>query len=279
MPQVLSRIEPLHSTLVAPQDVEMRGMTPQGDQLFYEEIPRTMAVPKLVPSTIKIGPCLDCGGDSRTGKRGSGKIVDTEWDCYRCDGKGEHEIGDQEFKKDPAGNRVYPLNRHKRYTQRRLYFIRSQGNANNEKVDYRAPTEREVAEQERSAGIAKMQETLAATLFDEGFTPQELVAKLRGGPGVKREAQTVGPNGPVEPGDGPVVETEPPVEIKNTEPLGEMATDGPTEPDPDKTYPYPLGGGHYELSNGDKARGEDAALKAEIEIQDARKEMAGSEFF
>jgi hypothetical protein len=120
-----------------------------------------------------------------------------------------------------------------------LFYQLDQGNGNVQVIEYRFPTDDEVAAAKRRQKIAAMQPALAEALVDAGVSPTELLERLR-----QPRASAPAPKAPAPP----VVEED---------------------------FPVDLGDGRWKLSNGQEMEGnEDQALAQEIAVGEARRNAA-----
>ena len=248
MSGVLQKIPKIHAQLVPPQNAVMRGTTPDGKQLWYEEIPMSRSVPRIIPGSVTP----------------------------------ENPKGVQEWKKNLAGEGIYPLRQREDYIWRRLYFLESQGNNNVQKVDYVPKTEEQLAAEEKARMVEAMEHALPAALVEAGLTAADLPRILQAG-----QAQVpveVDEPEAVEPVAAPVV-TETTAEVEDVaEP--EAVVEAPVVEPEEKPihYPVPTGGGWWKLSDGTKIQGKKSkAVKAERlakkAVLEARAEAAGKPSF
>ena len=85
---MLTKIKPFHPPIVPPQGAVMKGMTPDGHQLFYEEVPRTMSVPDYdTDSEFHEETCPHCDG--------TGVFRPTNFPCHRCNGTKVVQVGEE----------------------------------------------------------------------------------------------------------------------------------------------------------------------------------------
>lgn len=166
--------------------------------------------------------------------------------------------GKQRWRKHPTtGDPVYKLNKHKVYDQTRIYFLESGGNGNVMKVDFAPPTPEETAADERAKKVAEMKDTFAEVLVDGNVDPKDLLALVKGGKVESSEEQPT--------------DTAETAEETSTETSDEQVPDADEVPEDSTKYPVKLGGGWYELSNGEKIQGkEDAVIEAELAVLEAK---------
>ena len=246
MSGVLQKIPKIHAQLIPPQTAVTKGSTPDGKQLWYEEIPMSRSVPRILPGSVTP----------------------------------ETPKGVQEWKKDLAGQGIYPLRQREDYIWKRLYYLESQGNNNVEKVDYVPPTKEHLAAIERARRVVAMKDSLAEALVDGGVTPENLVATLQAGQvrvpvEVEEVPETVGPvvevtTAAAEPtAEVEVVEMVPEVAVA-PEPVPEPVAEKPEVPE--VTYPVMYAPGRWKLSDGSKLQGKKVkAVRAEKALQKAEK--------
>ena len=179
MPRTLSRIQPLHGPVVPPATWEMAGSTPKGQQLYTESIPRTRAVPDY--EQIE---CTECFGERQ------------DEPCEECNGTGKVD-GEQRWKVNPLnGERLYKINKPEFYTQHRMFYVESDGQGNQLKVDWSPPTPEQIEAIRHDKEVADMVPALASALVERGLSVDEIVSRLTTDPAV--------PEAPV-PFDGPKV--------------------------------------------------------------------------
>ena len=228
---VLQKIPKIHPQLIPPQGAVQRGTTPDGKQLWYQEIPMSRSVPDIIPGT------------------------ETP----------DNPKGEQRYKMNLAGEKVYPLFKAERYIWKRLYFLESEGNGQVNMVPYVPLTKEQIAAEERRKKIVAMKDSMAEAFVDAGVLPDNLLATLRA-------AQT---QVPVKVDEPEIVE---PVAARHPDaPTAEVETVAePVKAPPEKPaihYPTTSGGGWWVLSDGSKVQGKKAkAVKAEKALQKAVQE-------
>ena len=236
MSGVLQKIPKIHAQLIPPQTAVTKGSTPDGKQLWYEEIPMSRSVPRILPGSVTP----------------------------------ENPKGVQEWKKDLAGQGIYPLRQREDYIWKRLYFLESQGNNNVEKVDYVPATKEQLAAAEHARRVVAMKDRLAEALVDGGVTPENLVATLQAGQ-VRVPVEVEAPAEPeaVEPVAGlapEAVVAEPTAEVEAA-----VEPEAVVEAPPKVTYPVMYAPGRWKLSDGSKLQGKKVkAVRAEKALQKAK---------
>lgn len=164
--------------------------------------------------------------------------------------------GNQEYAKNPmSGEPLYKKRIGKRVLRSRLFYLEDQGNGNNSLVEYTPPTPEEL---EESAFKAKVQAmgggALGKAMVKLGLSPEEIVESLQ--MLVKNKTTTGGEGSPSQ---------EPPATPETPEPVVDTLVHDPKS----------IGGGWYELSNGEKYRGsEEEAREVEARITEARVQAA-----
>jgi len=235
MSGVLQKIPKIHAQLIPPQNAVTKGSTPDGKPLWYEEIPMSRSVPDIIPGTITA----------------------------------ENPEGEQRWKKDLAGQGIYPMRKRESYIWKRTYFLESQGNNNVEKVDYVPQTKEQIAAIERARRVVAMKDRLAEALVDGGVTPENLVATLQAGQ-VQVPVEVEAPAEPeaVEPVAGlapEAVVAEPTAEVEAA-----VEPEAGVEAPPEVTYPVMYAPGRWKLSDGSKLQGKKVkAVRAEKALQKA----------
>ena len=171
MSRTLTRIQPLHGPVVPPAHWEMAGSTPPmgsdpgGRQLYTESIPRSRAVPDYEQVE-----CTECFGERQ------------EEPCQECNGTGKVD-GERRWKVNPLnGERLYPMNKPELYTQHRMFYIQSDGQGNQYKVDWAPPTPEQIEAIRHDKAVADMVPALASALVDKGLDVDEIVRRLTAEP-------------------------------------------------------------------------------------------------
>lgn len=162
MPRTLSRIAKLHGPVVPAPGWKMAGAVPvTGQQLYTESIPRSRAVPDYEQVECKV-----CFGERQ------------EETCQECNGTGTVD-GEQRWKVNPLnGERLYKINKPEFYTQERMFFIESDGQGNQLKVDWAPPTPEEIEALRHEKAVKEMMPKLAGALVDSGLDTDEIVRRL-----------------------------------------------------------------------------------------------------
>lgn len=209
---ITDRVAPLHANLTPPAGAVPAGVTHTGKQLF--KLKRTMA---------RSVPRLD-------------------------------EDGKQMFRVNPTTGEALPgmpkLRKPEIYEEEQLFYLESDGHNNVHKVMWTPPSEEELRRAQRRQQVASVKDQLAEILVDEGITPQDLVAAIRGGKVLQ---------------DAPVTEDAPP-ELAAAGEDAETVDDAETETvEVDfGAYPKYVKVGTWELCNGEQVGGPgDKALKKE----------------
>lgn len=206
MPRTLSRIPKLHGTLVPAAHWKMAGAVPPsgsnpgGQQLYTESIPRHRAVPDYEQVE-----CKGCFGERQ------------EEPCQECNGTGTVD-GEQRWKVNPLnGERLYKINKPEFYTQQRMFYIQSDGQGNQYKVDWAPPTPEQIEAIRHDKAVADMVPALASALVDRGLSVDEIVSRLTADTAAPKPALV--PEGPVPAAGAPEpVATHAPEEVADTVP-------------------------------------------------------------
>ncbi len=157
MARMQTTIQKQHGPVVPEAGWKMAGMTPIGQQLYTESIPRSRAVPDYEQIA-----CLNCVGD----------------ECRKCSGTGIYD-GPRIWIKNPLTNApLYKKNKPEFYTQERMFFIESDGAFNQYKVDWAPPTPEQIEAIRHAKQVAEMVPALASALVDKGLDVDEIVARL-----------------------------------------------------------------------------------------------------
>ena len=176
MPRTLSRIQPFHGPVVPPASWDMAGATPRGQQLYTEDIPRSRSVPDYEQVE-----CKECFGEL------------TEERCKECNGSGKVD-GEQRWKVNPLnGERLYKINKAEFYTQHRMFFVESEGNGNQRKIDWAPPTPEQIEAIRHDKEVADMVPALASALVDRGLSVDEIVNRLTAEPATQEPVVTPAP--------------------------------------------------------------------------------------
>jgi Zn-finger nucleic acid-binding protein len=165
MARGMSRITQLHGPVVPEAGWERAGTTPDGRQLYIERTPRTRAVPDYEDVI-----CGTCDGSKVTavGKH----------ECPQCSGTGMME-GRRRYAKNPlTAEPLYPKNKAEHYIHERMFFIDSDGQGNQFKIDWAPPTPEQVAADVHTREVAAMVPRLAGALVDSGLDLEEIVKRL-----------------------------------------------------------------------------------------------------
>ncbi len=212
---ITDRVAPLHANLTPPTGAVPAGVTHTGKQLF--KLTRTMA---------RSVPRLD-------------------------------EDGKQMFRVNPTTGEALPgmpkLRKPEIYEEEQLFYLESDGHNNVHKVFWTPPSEEDLRAAQRRQEIAGVKDQLAEMLVDEGITPQDLIAAIRGGR----------PSAPAPKGEDAPPEL---AERDDAGPDAETVDDAETEVvEVDfGEYPKYLKVGTWELCNGEQVGGPgDKALKKE----------------
>ncbi|MCR4339253.1 MAG: zinc finger-like domain-containing protein [Gemmatimonadaceae bacterium] len=161
----MTRIEKLHGPVVPDPNWERAGTTPEGRQLYIERTPRTRAVPDYEDAI-----CDACEGSKKT--------KDMKHDCPKCDGKGMIQ-GKRRYAKNPlTGEPLYPKNKAEHYVHERMFFIDSDGQGNQVKIDWSPPTPEQIRADLHARAVADMIPRLAGALVDSGLDMDEIVDRL-----------------------------------------------------------------------------------------------------
>ncbi len=181
MPRTMMRIPKLHGPVVPEAGWEMAGTTLTGQQLYTEKIPRSRAVPDF--EQIE---CTKCFGEPR------------EEECQECMGTGTVD-GKRIWITNPLTNApLYKKNKAEFYTQERMFFIESDGQGNQYKVDWAPPTPEQIEAIRHEKAVANMVPALASALVDRGLSVDEIVSRLTAEPAAPERT----PEAPI-PFDGP----------------------------------------------------------------------------
>lgn len=237
----LKRIEPLHPPIVPPQGAVPAGITADGQrQLWSLKRPRSRSIPRLTPE----GDRLMAG----VRQRYTGEDLKFQESLIRR----EHQ---QQRLHATTGEPMYKLRKGELYEEDLLFTLESQGNGNIEMIHYHRPTEKELADERRRVAIAEMSARLPEILVDRGINLDALASLLQ----PTAAAPTVVPvveapvAEPAQSAEPAVIDT--PVTAAD---LGLTAT-----------FPSPIGGGWYRLSDGTKVQGSKGdAVKAEAVVKE-----------
>lgn len=209
---ITDRIRSVHANLTPPPGAVPAGVTRTGKQLYALKRKMARSVPRL------------------------------------------DEKGQQMFRVNPTTGEALPgmpkLRKPEIYEEEQLFYLESDGHNNVHKVFWTPPSEEELRAAQRRQQVDSVKDQLAEMLVDEGISPQDLVAAIRGG--------TAGPK----PEDAPP-------EVKDSNGGTGEGENGanPDAPLPDVDfgeYPKYLKVGTWELCNGEQVGGPgDKALKKE----------------
>ena len=165
MARVLMRIPKLHAPVVPESGWEMSGTTPTGQQLYTERIQRSRAVPDYEQVE-----CTSCFGEPQ------------DEECPKCIGTGTVD-GKRIWITNPLTNApLYKKNKPEFYTQERMFYIESDGQGTQYKVDWAPPTPEEVEAIRHAKQVADMVPALASALVDKGLDVDEIVRRLTSEP-------------------------------------------------------------------------------------------------
>lgn len=165
MARGLSRIRQFHGPVVPESQWERAGTTPNGRQLYIERTSRSRAVPDYEDAV-----CDACEGSKKT-KNG-------KFECPKCSGTGI-VVGKRRYAKNPlTGEPLYPKNKPEFYIHERMFFIESDGQGNQYKVDWAPPTPEQIAADAHTRAVAEMLPKLAGALVDTGLGMDEIVERL-----------------------------------------------------------------------------------------------------
>ena len=163
MARGMTRIEQMHGPVVPESGWERAGTTPEGRQLYIERTPRSRAVPDYEDAVCEV-----CDGAKKV--KGN--------DCPACNGTGMTE-GKRRYAKNPqTGEPLYPKNKPEFYIHERMFFIDSDGQGNQIKIDWAPPTPEQIAANEHAKAVAGMIPRLAGALVDSGLDMDEIIDRL-----------------------------------------------------------------------------------------------------
>lgn len=241
MPDVLTRIKPMHGPIVPQENWRMAGMTPDGRQLFTEHFRMNKAVPDYEGMTTEeILKAMEIKDPVARAK-----VLDPSKRRWR-----KHPLNAEP---------LVPMNRRRDVDVERTFYVISQGNFNCEKQFYTPPTEAEIQAAQREGRIESVLRKLAEGLVDKGshLTDDQLVARMLSG-GAVLESREAYEKQFAEPGQDVVIDdTKYPLDIGK----GKMK------------------GKKWRLSNGTEIEGtEDEAVAFELQIIEVREASQANEF-
>jgi hypothetical protein len=153
MPEVLTRIKPMHGPVVPAPNWTPAGVTPDGRQLFIERFKTNDAVPDYLPPTAD---------EIEAAKR-----------------EGREPQGERRWRRHPINAEpLVPMNKRNIIDVERMFYVDSQGNFNQEKMFYTPPTPEELAAAKREGKMEAVMRKLAEGLVDSPLDPDEIVARL-----------------------------------------------------------------------------------------------------
>lgn len=267
----LSKIEPGHGPMVPEDQWERAGMTPNGRQLFKEQMPVLHKYPDLdMEGERKL---QDLKIELAEAKRVSVDEIDFEYG----DGIPEdfrirydfivrrHRVWARHFQTD---QKLYPRNDHKVVWVERMFFVESDGQFNQYKHIYTPPSPEELAALERAGKAGELLEELSGMIVDMGMDAESFLHAVRAGRAVLDQED-----------EEPAMAVPTPDEdegVPDAADDAQASAEAADDAEEDVEYPVNLGFGRWELSNGTVIEDskKPAALKAEEQIQEKKKAMS-----
>ncbi len=113
--------------------------------------------------------CPDCNGLSPV----------TEEPCIRCDMTGKVQ-GDRVWKLHPLTKEpIYKMNKPEFYIHERLFYMESDGLGQQVAIDWRPPSEEEIAAKARGQAVDRMVPQLSEVLVDSGLSASDIGEALK----------------------------------------------------------------------------------------------------
>ena len=161
-----SSLVPLHGPFVPDPTWERIGYTTHiiPKPLWLSKTQRNRPVPKY----HKLD-CPDCGGSS---------LVSSE-SCSRCESTGSVR-GERVWKLHPLTKEpIYKMNEAEHYIHERTFFVESDGMGNQVCIDWRPPSEEEIASQARDHAVEQMVPEISGVLVDSGLSAADIAEALK----------------------------------------------------------------------------------------------------
>lgn len=187
MARGLSAMPKLHGEFKPEPGWERAGTTPDGKQLWRERTPRTRPVPDYEVLTCpdckgkKQLKCEECESKTKTQQKSCEECGGTtKVPCERCEASGEVQGPRKQRLHPVTGEPLLDKNKAEHYIHERLFYVESDGQGNQYKVDWSPATEEEIAAAERAKKIREVIPAVAGALVDSGLSPDEIAARLSG---------------------------------------------------------------------------------------------------
>jgi len=161
-----SSLAPLHGPFIPDPLWERVGYTTHNvpKPLWLSKTQRNRPVPKY----HKLD-CPICDGSS---------LVSGE-SCLRCESTGSVQ-GDRVWKLHPLTKEpIYKMNEAEHYIHERTFFVESDGMGNQVCIDWRPPSEEEIANQARDHAVEKMVPEISGVLVDSGLSASDIAEALK----------------------------------------------------------------------------------------------------
>ena len=161
-----SALEPLHGPFVPDPSWERVGYTTHSvpKPLWLAKTQRNRPVPKYHQLE-----CPVCDGSSLV----SGK------NCEKCENTGSVR-GERVWKLHPLTKEpIDKMNEAEHYIHERTFFVESDGQGNQVCIDWRPPSEDEIASQARDQAVEKMVPEISGVLVDSGLSAADIAEALK----------------------------------------------------------------------------------------------------